>query len=41
MVVWHYQLNGHKLEQTQGDSEGQAILACCTPWGLRESDMTE
>ena len=31
MVVWHCQLNGHELEQTQGDSEGQESLACCSP----------
>ena len=23
-----------------GDSEGQGSLACCSPWGHRESDMT-
>ena len=27
-------------EQTQGDSEGQGSLACCNPWGRKESDMT-
>ena len=31
MVGWHHQLNGHKFEQTQGDSEGQGSLACCSP----------
>ena len=29
------------FEQTPGDSEGQGILACCSPWGCKESDMTE
>ena len=24
-----------------GDSEGQGSLACCSPWGCKESDMTE
>ena len=24
---WHHQLNGHELEQTLGDGEGQGILA--------------
>ena len=28
MVGWHHQLNGHKFEQTPGDSEGQGSLAC-------------
>ena len=40
MVGWHYRLNGHKFEQTPGDSEGQGILSCCSEWGLKESDMT-
>ena len=41
MVVWHHQLNGHKLEQTPEDSEGWGSLVCCSPWGHKESDMTE
>ena len=41
MVEWHQQLNGHESEQTPGDSEGQGSLACCSPWGHRESDTTE
>ena len=40
MFGWHHQLNGHDSEQTLGDSEGQGRLACCIPWGRRESDMT-
>ena len=24
-----------------GDSEGQGSLVCCSPWGCKESDMTE
>ena len=35
MVGWHHRLNGHKFEQTQGDSEGQGSLACCKSWGGR------
>ena len=27
--------------QTPGDSEGQGSLACCSPWGHKESDTTE
>ena len=41
MVGWHHWLNGHEFEQTQGDSEGQESLTCCSPWGHQESDMTE
>ena len=35
MVGWHHRLNGHELEQTPGDGEGQGSLACCSPQGLR------
>ena len=41
MVGWHQQLNGHEFEQTLGDGEGQGSLVCCTPWGHKESNMTE
>ena len=41
MVGWHHQLNGQEFEQAQGDSEGQGSLACCSPLGRKESDMTE
>ena len=33
--------NGHKFEQTPGDSEGQGTLMCCSPQGHKELDMTE
>ena len=32
---------GHEFEQTSGDSEGEASLVCCSPWGCKESDVTE
>ena len=35
MFGWHEQLNGHESDQTQGDSEGQGSLVCCTPWSCR------
>ena len=41
MVGWHHRLNGHEFEQTPGDGEGQGSLACCSPWGHKELDMTE
>ena len=41
MVGWHHWLNGHEFEQVPGDGEGQGSLAYCSPWGLKESDMTE
>ena len=34
-------LNGHEFEQTLGDGEEQGSLACCSPWGCKESDTTE
>ena len=37
---WCHQCNGHELGQIQGDGEGQGGLVCCSPWGLKESDMT-
>ena len=40
MVGWHHQLNGYEFKQTPGESEGQENLACCSPWGHEESDMT-
>ena len=41
MVGWHHQLNGHEFEQASGHVEGQGTLACYSPWGGKESDMTE
>ena len=41
MVGWHHRFNRHEFEQTMGDSEGQGSLACCSPWGCKESDTTE
>ena len=40
-VKEHHGHNEHESEQTLGDSEGQGSLACCSPWGHRELDMTE
>ena len=39
MVGQHHRLNGHEFEQTLGVGDGQGGLACCSPWGLKESDM--
>ena len=41
MAGWHHRLNGHEFEKTPGDGEGQGSLVCCSPWGHKESDMTE
>ena len=41
MVGWYHRLNGHECEQAPGDGDGQGSLACCSPWGCKESDTTE
>ena len=41
MVRWHNRLNGHAFEQASGIGDGQGRLACCSPWGRKELDMTE
>ena len=41
IVGWHHQLNGHESEQALRVGDGQGSLACCSPWGQKESDMTE
>ena len=41
MVRQHHQLSGRKTEQTLGDSAGQRSLVCCSPWGHKESDLTQ
>ena len=40
-VGWHHWLSEHEFEQALGDGEGQGCPACCSPWGLKESDTTE
>ena len=41
MVGWHHQLGGHESAQALGEGGGQGNLAGCSPWGHKESDMTE
>ena len=41
MVGCHHRLNGHEFQQAPGDGDGQGGLVCCSPWGCKESDMTE
>ena len=41
MVGWHHGLNGDEFEQAPGDGEGQGSLVCCSPWGHKESNITE
>ena len=41
MVGWHHWLDGHEFEQAAGVGDGQGSLACCGPWGHKESDTAE
>ena len=41
MVGWHHPLNEHEFEQAPEVGDGQGSLACCSPWGCKELDMTE
>ena len=41
MVGWHHQLQRYEFEQALGVGDGQGSLACCSPWGHKESDTTE
>ena len=35
IVGWHHCLHGHEFEYSPGVGDGQASLACCTPWQAR------
>ena len=41
MVGWHYPLSGHEFEEAPGADDGQGSLACCSPWGHKDLNMTE
>ena len=41
MVVYHHWLDGQEFEQALGVGDGQGSMVCCSPWGRKESDMTE
>ena len=40
MIGWHH-FDEHEFEQAPGVGDEQGNLACCSPWGLKESDTTE
>ena len=40
MVGWHHRLDGCDFGQAPGVAEGRGGLACCSPWGRRELDVT-
>ena len=41
IVGWHHWLNGHKFEQTPSDAKGQGNLACCSPWGRKQTRLRD
>ena len=41
MVGWHHLQDGREFEQGPGVRDGQGGLACCSPWGCKELDMTD
>ena len=41
MIEWQHRLNRHEFVQVPGIGDGQESLACCSPWGHKQSDMTE
>ena len=41
MVRWYHRLDGHEFEQALGVGDEQGSLAWGSPWGFKESDMTE
>ena len=41
MVGGHHRLNGHEFEHAPEVGDGQGSLAWCSPWGHKESDLTE
>ena len=40
-VGCRHRLNAHEFEQAPAVGDRQGSLACCSPWGCKESDMTE
>ena len=41
MIGWHHRLDEHEFEQALGVGDEQGSLVCYSPWGYKESDMTE
>ena len=42
MVGWHLMsTKGHEFQSILEVGDGQGGLVCCSPWGYKESDMTE
>ena len=41
IVGWNHQLYGHEFEPAPGVGDGQGSLACHSPWGHKNLDMTK
>ena len=41
MVGWHHGIDGHEFEQAPGIGDDQGSLACCSPWGRKDSATTK
>ena len=41
MIGWYHWLDGHEFEQAPGVGDGHGSLACRSPWGHKESIITE
>ena len=41
IIGWHHWLNRYEFELTLGIGDGQGGIVFCSPWGRKESDMTE
>ena len=41
MIGWHHRINGCESEYALGVGDEQGSLACCGPWGCKESDTAK
>ena len=41
MVGWPHRINGLEFEQAPEVGDGPGSLVCYSPWGHKDSDMTE
>ena len=41
MAGWHHRLDGLEFEEAPRVGDGQGSLVCFSPWGRKESDMTQ
>ena len=41
MIEWHHWLDGHEFEQALGAGDGQGSLACCSPWGCSQTQLSD